>query len=95
MIIDNLVNIPVAQEPDVRIKRKNEVEGQRPVEESEKGNNLGLNFKNEENEKRIIAEDSRIRGEIEEGVYNSTGKLSNEMEAGPEIKKDSNIDLIV
>ena len=80
MVIDNIVNIPAMQEPDIRIKKKNEAENRRPVEESEKGNQLELNFHRDGTEGNKAIERSEKSILVEESIYNSTGKLTGDPE---------------
>ena len=96
MVIDNVVNIPAMQEPDIRIKKKNEAENRRPVEESEKGNQLELNFHRDGTEGNKAIERSEKAILIEESIYNSTGKLT----SNPELHRktddrNAGIDIVV
>ncbi len=89
MLIDNVANVPVTQEPDTRVKKKNEVENQRPIEESEKGNNLELNFNKDEAKDIKTAERAERKADMELGTYDSTGKLSSENNRG--VEQDNNV----
>jgi hypothetical protein len=80
MVIDSVINIPAMQEPDIRIKKKNEAENPRPVEESEKGNHLELNFRRDGTEGNKAIERSEKAIAAEGSIYNSTGKLSSNPE---------------
>ena len=96
MVIDNVVNIPAMQEPDIRIKKKNEAENRRPVEESEKGNQLELNFHRDGTEGNKAIERSEKSILVEESIYNSTGKLT----SNPELHRktddgNAGIDIVV
>lgn len=97
MIIDNMVNMPTMQEPDIRIKKKNELEDQRPIEESEKSNDLELNFREDRPEAVKTAADAPEKRDESAGeTYNEAGRLSSETQAKQEADpKNRSIDMIV
>lgn len=97
MIIDNMVTMPAMQEPDIRIKKKNELEDQRVIEESEKSNDLELNFREDRPEEvKTAADDPEKKAEGTGETYNEAGRLSNETRENQNTaQKNRTIDLIV
>ena len=77
MIVDSLASIPVTQDPDIRIKRKSEVEDQRSIEETEKGNDLELNFnRNKSQDVESARQPDEADDSVEVKIYNAKGRIS-------------------
>ena len=96
MIVDSLASVPIAYEVDSRVKKKNEEQDLRSIEEPDQGNNLELDLKREEppelSTSELPAEEMDIRGKM----YGAGGKLLRDREVEQnQDYENTNIDLIV
>ena len=97
MMIESIINVPVPQEVDLRINKKDEgQEDLRPVEESEKGNGPELNFNKEEASGVRSIERKTDSRDTRQGIYSAEGKLLNDNRVEEEVQTGAeNIDIIV
>ena len=96
MIIDTHASMLIPQEMDIRIRKKNEAQDLRPIEDTGNSNSPELDF-NKEEPTEVNSPDTPIEaGDIREDIYSARGKLSRESEIGKDNDYDNrNIDIIV
>ena len=96
MIIDSMVAIPAMQESDIRIKKKNELEDQRPIEESDKSNDLELDFREDKTEAAKTEDGMERKNDGVGDVYNEDGRLLRESDMKQETDQENrSIDMII
>jgi hypothetical protein len=98
MIVDNLASLPIVQGPDIRVRKKSEAEDQRPIEETEHGNNLELNFdKNNSQQVESAQQPKKTDDAVEVKVYNAQGKIPDDDNVEPKNDpyREPGVDLIV
>ena len=97
MMIDSIINVPVSQDADLRINKKDEgQEDLRPVEESGKGNGPELNFNKEEASGVRSADRKADSGDARQEIYSAEGRLLKDNRVEEEVNTDAgNIDIMV
>ena len=100
MIIDTLASMPAPQDGDIKMKKRDEVEEFKPIQESEESNNPELDFNKEENVKVRTGDEFNgpdKKEDLGKDIYNASGKLLRDIIKSEQDFNDKklNMDMIV